>query len=1466
MKPFPLTAAIVILAWAASGVSAGDLGWSDPAALGPPPAHAVGWPNRSAEFDALPGFADPPPGYGEVAFYWWLGDPLTRERLAWQLDRLHESQGVTGLQVNYAHSDRGGRSYGLTYPSRPPLFSEAWWELFRWFLAEGKKRGMAASLSDYTLGVPGQGWWVDEILKESPDLCGAVLHGEIRDVSAGAEISWTLPQSTLNLAAYRVKDGALEPGSGVDLRPKLSAGTLRWRAPEGMWKLVAVFSQRQPLSIDPMNPLSGSKVVEKFFGRFERQCPGEGGRGLNFFFSDELDFGVAGRLWNARFAEEFRKRKGYDLIPELPALFVDTGPRTPKLRLDYSDVLVALSEESYFRPLFQWHYERGMTYGCDHGGRGRNVVEFGDYFRTQRWMTGPGNDSPALSADVVKNKVASSIAHLYQRPRVWLEGYHSSGWGTSTSQLVDATYKNFIHGHNLLTLHGLYYSTHGGWWEWAPPCNHFRMPYWAHMREFFRCSQRLSYLLSQGVHRCDVAIVYPVAAVEAGMDGDAAVNAAFGLGTHLFNRGIDFDFLDFESLARARVERKELRVSGEAYRVLVLPAMRAVRHSTICRALDFWRAGGTVVGLGALPEASDRAGRGDAELEATVREIFAATAKDAASLREIQTNRNAAGGLAVLTQKPEQVEERIGKSLVRDFAVVSPGSPPGAAHPQVLHRRIGPRDVYMVLGAPKHSECFFRAKGKVELWDPWTGDVRPLYVVSETRDGTKVRMPREACEAQLIVFQPGTPALTVEQTDLDEVLGFAQKDGKIVLRGLAGPGGRKTAAVRSGHRTTILSGDAPATPPPVKLDGPWEFELVPTMDNRFGDFRWPPTPASLGAEARQFRYAEETSPDPGWQAPGLDDSRWAKVRCSFGPRFWKLGPLPQEADAAKLETRLAALAQLDPAAPVELGDKKYSWQPYSFSMRWGIEGDPGHEGYHGLKELVSDDFIALGKVSFTWTNSLYEKEEQGSRYYLWTTVPAGRESQAQVLRGGMKPSAVWLNGSRLEPLARKVQLKSGPNTLLLRYDGPGRGHFVLDTSGATDLQRDDDVFSPAASWIWYPHDAESVADRFFRKSFEVAEVPAKARLRITCDNAYTVYVNGQPVGRGSRWQSIEQYDVAKHIARGKNVIAVAAHNDGGPAGLIAELTLTGPNAQTIRLATDATWRCSPKEDHGWREAGFDDGRWARAEPISPFEESLWAQHPQGPPALVALDEPPRADQVSPLAMRWHNRPGIPPYDIRPQVARPAGWYRFRSPPGLRGMTIVAHGKVQAWADGKAMSITTDRDREDGSREYRAAVAQPAAGPVGVAVRVEQDRGCYGGAALPEPVILDCGPGTIALGDWSRIDGLASYSGGAWYRTRAALSREQAAGRIVLDLGSVNASAEVRVNGKPAGIKVAPPWKLDISKLVEPGENRIEVLVFNTLANHYSTIPTRYGGPLVSGLLGPVRIETSPPVVLEEKAP
>jgi hypothetical protein len=240
--------------------------------------------------------------------------------------------------------------------------------------------------------------------------------------------------------------------------------------------------------------------------------------------------------------------------------------------------------------------------------------------------------------------------------------------------------------------------------------------------------------------------------------------------------------------------------------------------------------------------------------------------------------------------------------------------------------------------------------------------------------------------------------------------------------------------------------------------------------------------------------------------------------------------------------------------------------------------------------------------------------------------------------------------------------------------------------------------------------------------------------------------------------------------------------------------------------------------------------------------------------LVKADAPDQWTQTAELASPWWGRPGILEFDTRAGAPRPAGWYRTTAPPGLRALSFAARGKVAVWVDGRPARVAVTGPGGHGSKTYRVQLAQPAVEPAQVALRVEQEPGSYAGAAFEEPLLFECGPGRLEAGDWARVPGLAFYSGGAWYRRELTLNAQQAQGRVWLDLGRVSSSAEVRVNGKPAGIRLAPPYRVELTGLVKPGSNRIEVLVYSALANHYRTIPTRYRGAGESGLLGPVHLE------------
>jgi hypothetical protein len=69
----------------------------------------AGYPDRTPGLDVLPGFKNPPKGYGEVSLYWWIGDTLTKDRIIWQLDQLQDKN-ITGLQINYCHTEKESSS------------------------------------------------------------------------------------------------------------------------------------------------------------------------------------------------------------------------------------------------------------------------------------------------------------------------------------------------------------------------------------------------------------------------------------------------------------------------------------------------------------------------------------------------------------------------------------------------------------------------------------------------------------------------------------------------------------------------------------------------------------------------------------------------------------------------------------------------------------------------------------------------------------------------------------------------------------------------------------------------------------------------------------------------------------------------------------------------------------------------------------------------------------------------------------------------------------------------------------------------------------------------------------------------------------------------------------------------------------------------------------------------------------
>jgi hypothetical protein len=101
------------------------------------------------------------------------------------------------------------------------------------------------------------------------------------------------------------------------------------------------------------------------------------------------------------------------------------------------------------------------------------------------------------------------------------------------------------------------------------------------------------------------------------------------------------------------------------------------------------------------------------------------------------------------------------------------------------------------------------------------------------------------------------------------------------------------------------------------------------------------------------------------------------------------------------------------------------------------------------------------------------------------------------------------------------------------------------------------------------------------------------------------------------------------------------------------------------------------------------------------------------------------------------------------------------------------------------------------------------------------------------------------GDWAQLPGWEIFSGRLRFRTEFALTLDQAQAPLFLDLGQVGDIAEVILNGASLGGRAWAPYIWPIGQLCRAGDNQLEVVVTNSIANQLE------GLQRPSGLLGPV---------------
>lgn len=442
-----------------------------------------------------------------------------------------------------------------------------------------------------------------------------------------------------------------------------------------------------------------------------------------------------------------------------------------------------------------------------------------------------------------------------------------------------------------------------------------------------------------------------------------------------------------------------------------------------------------------------------------------------------------------------------------------------------------------------------------------------------------------------------------------------------------------------------------------------------------------------------------------------------------------------------------------------------------------------------------------------------------------------------------------------------------------------------------------------AKWIWFsegnPASAAPVGKRYFHRTLELPRNEVEsARMALTADNAFTLWINGRRVGTGDNFTRLQEFDVASSLKPGTNVLAIMAENSGdhpNPAGLIASLHIQFPDGASLEVSSDASWRASTTVNRDWQVSNASNANWSAAMELGPFGMSPWARPgaPEAFPevypdyaelaALLRADGlPPDFESDGPLRYT-HRRDGQK--DIyfvanrSEETCMATAAFRVKGKvPELWNPLTGECRPAQVWEEREGRTFVPLQFGPHDSlfvvfRKSGQAPARKLAGrnwdefvPV-AEVGGPWTVGFQPGRGAPEAVTLN------ELTDWSRHDhpGVRHFSGIATYQTTFVVtSRSQSRHpRLYLDLGRVEVMARVRLNGQEVGLAWKSPCRLEVTKALRAGVNQLEIEVANLWPNRLigdaglpaeqrvawtTWNPFTKDTPLLeSGLLGPVRL-------------
>ena len=302
-------------------------------------------------------------------------------------------------------------------------------------------------------------------------------------------------------------------------------GVLNWKAPKGHWRILrmghtstghenATGGAGKGLEVDKFNPDAIRFQLDHWFGEMLRTAgPELVSRVVEILHLDSWECGS--QNWSPVFSDEFKKRRGYDLVDYLPVMAgipLESIEMSEQVLYDVRKTISELITDNFFGTLAAEAKKAGVKFSSENVAPtmlSDNLLHFKtvDYPGGEFWLKSPTHDKPNDMLDAI------SGGHIYNKDIIQAEAFTElrMDWNEHPGNLKTLADRNYALGINRFFYHVF---VHNPWLDRKPGMTldgigtFFQrdQTWWEPGKAFFDYCQRVQFQLQKGKPVIDLAV------------------------------------------------------------------------------------------------------------------------------------------------------------------------------------------------------------------------------------------------------------------------------------------------------------------------------------------------------------------------------------------------------------------------------------------------------------------------------------------------------------------------------------------------------------------------------------------------------------------------------------------------------------------------------------------------------------------------------------------------------------------------------------------------------------------------------------------------------------------------------------------------------------------------------------------------------------------------------------------------